>query len=91
MPLHAHRLSSLEQVQIGFQQEQAADRHANADMQARLVALEKDSEWMRSNYVTRADLQKELRTLLWQIVGALVSALGLYTAGVYFIVSSLQR
>jgi hypothetical protein len=79
LPVHGHRIAVLEH-------ENAAFKLVSLDVQNRLSKVETDIAWMRSNFMTREELQKELRTLLWQIVGAMA----FYTAGLYFIARTVH-
>jgi hypothetical protein len=57
-----------------------------SEMQVRFTALEKDVEWMRSNFVTRDELERAINKLTWKMYGfgtALVAA-------VYFIARNVH-
>jgi hypothetical protein len=59
-------------------------------MEERLYAVEQDVAVIRSNYVTREDLQKAMLEMTWRIIGFVLVSSSMLTGAVYHIARNVH-
>ena len=59
-------------------------------LEDRLYAVEQDVAVIRSNYVTREDLQKAMLEMTWRIIGFVLVSSSMLTGAVYYIARNVH-